>query len=162
MMLVQDIMSTPVITVRRENTVDEIARLMVEHNISGIPVVDEDNGTVIGIVTDADMIVRNAHLHFPRFIQIMEGRIYLESTQEYNEELRKSLGVTAGELMSDKIYTIAPDADVSDAATLMVDRKINALPVVDASGLPVGIISRADFVRLMAQQPPGEQPKATE
>lgn len=158
-MLVQEIMSSPVIMVRRETTVDEIARLMVEHDISGLPVIDEDKGTVIGMVTDADMIVRNAHIHFPRFIQIMEGRIYLDSTQEYNEELRKSLGVTAGELMSDKIYTVAPDADVSEAATLMVDRKINALPVVDAAGLPLGIISRADFVRLMAQK---QQTQTTE
>jgi len=154
-MKVREVMTTDVVTLRPETPVSEVARLLVERDISGAPVVDEE-GNVIGVVTELDLVVRNTRLHMPTFVQILEARVYLESPAHYNERLRHMLGTQARDIMTSPAITIGPEAELEDLADLMVEERVNPVPVVDNEGQLVGIVSRSDIVRLMAQ------PSATE
>ncbi len=149
-MNVSELMTRPVLTVDEDTPVSEIARLMLDHKISGLPVVDRA-GRLVGIVTESDLVVQNANVHFPTFLQILDARIYLTSTRHFEEELRRALGTTAADVMTREVKTVKPDDDVSVAATLMVDERVNPIPVVDHGRL-VGIISRSDIIRHILAQ----------
>ncbi|MBS1252165.1 MAG: Inosine-5'-monophosphate dehydrogenase [Anaerolineales bacterium] len=146
---VGDVMMADVITVYPSTSVDEIARLMTEHDISGLPVVDEGD-EVLGIVTELDMIVRNTRFKMPAFIAFLDAVIYLETPGRYRERVERVLGTTAREIMSEPAVTIGPDASIEDLTELMVDRRMNPVPVVAADRL-VGIVSRSDIIRIMTE-----------
>ena len=149
-MKVREIMSAQVVTVRRDTSVNDIAKLMSERDISGIPVVD-DAHHVIGIVTELDMIVRNTRLEMPAFIQILDGRVPLEMPGHYRKRLLHMLGTHAADIMTREVVTVSPDAEVQDLAETMVKRRFNPVPVVE-NGVLVGIVSRADLIRMMAHE----------
>ncbi len=150
-MQVSELMTREVITVYPDTPVVEIARKMLQNDISGIPVVDRD-GRLVGIVTETDLVVRNANVHFPTFLQILDARIYLTSTRHFEEELRRALGTVAADVMTREVQTVKPDDDISVAATLMVDRGLNPIPVLNDGRLE-GIISRSDIIRhILAQE----------
>ncbi len=149
-MKVKEIMTTEVVSVGPETKVNEIARLMLERQISGVPVIDDSNA-VVGIVTELDMIVRNARLHFPTYIKLLDSTFYLESPQHFGEELRRALGTTAKDIMTQKVITVGPEAEVEDVATLMVEKRANPIPVVE-DGRLVGIVSRTDLIKLLVRE----------
>ncbi len=151
---VRDIMTKDVVTVYPDTSVSEIARLMSEHDISGLPVVDEDD-RVLGVVTELDMIVRNTRFKMPAFIAFLDAIIYLETPGHYRERVKHILGTTAREIMSEPAVTINPDASIEELAELMVNRRMNPIPVVENDRL-VGIVSRSDIIRLMAEGANGE------
>jgi CBS domain-containing protein len=142
-------MQTEVISVGPETTVGELADMLAKNKISGVPVVDERGG-VLGMVSEADIILQDADLHFPYYIQFLESVIYLQSVRKFEERFRKAFGSKVTEVMSDEVVTISPDASVREAATIMADRKINRLPVTDGGRL-VGIVTRGDIVRAIAE-----------
>ena len=150
-MKVREIMTTDVVTVQPDTSVNKIATLMHERQVTGIPVVD-DARHVVGIVTELDMIVRNTRLELPAFVQILDlARIPLEMPGHYRNRLRHMLGTSAGDLMTEDVVTISPDAEIEDLADLMVKRRVNPVPVVENRVL-VGIVSRADLIRMMAHE----------
>ena len=142
---VKDIMTTEVITVSTGDSVELCAKLMQENNISGIPVLNE-GGRVSGIVTEGDLIRRASRVKAPGYLEILGGLIYLGSPKKFVEELQRAMSLEAGQLMSKNLVTVAPEDTVEKAATLMVDKKISRLPVLDESGKLVGIISRRDIM----------------
>lgn len=147
---VGDIMTTDVITVTPGTPVSRIARLMSDHAISGLPVVD-DNNQVVGVITELDMIVRNARFKMPTYFVILDSIIYLERPKHFQERLQHVLGTTAEEIMSKPPATVTPTASIEELASLMVDRRMNPIPVVENKKL-VGIVSRTDIISLMAHQ----------
>lgn len=153
-MLVADVMTRDVVTVTPETGVQEIARLLWTRGISGVPVVDA-SGALVGIVSELDLLVRNANLHIPQYLRVLDVMIPLGNRHEFDEEMRRALGATAADVMTANVVSVSPETDLADAATLMIDKDVNRLPVV-ADGRIVGIISRADFVRLLAQDIPTE------
>jgi CBS domain-containing protein len=151
-MKVSEIMTTDVVTVKRETSVNDVAKMMGARDISGVPVVDDDNH-VIGIITELDLIVRNTRLEMPRFIEVLDwGRIPLERPAHVKERLQHMLGTQAADIMTEKVKTIGPDAAVEDLAELMVKQRVNPVPVVDENDRLIGIVSRADLVDMMAAQ----------
>jgi CBS domain-containing protein len=147
---VRDIMQTDVITVGPATTVRELADILAEHKISGVPVVDGER-RVLGMVSEADVILQDADLHFPYYIQFLDSVIYLQSLGKFEERFRKAFGSKVTEVMSAEVFTISADASVRDAATLMADRKVNRLPVVEGGRL-VGIVTRGDIVQAIADR----------
>ncbi len=151
-MKVSEIMTTDVVTVKRDTSVNDVAKMMGARDISGVPVVDDEH-RVIGIITELDLIVRNTRLEMPRFIEVLDwGRIPLERPWHAQERLRHMLGTQAVDIMTGKVETVGPDMAVEDLAELMVKHRVNPVPVVDADGKLVGIVSRADLVDMMAAQ----------
>ncbi len=151
-MKVSEIMTTEVLTVKRDTSVNEVAKVMGAKDISGVPVVDDENH-VVGIITELDLIVRNTRLEMPRFIEVMDwGRIPLERPRHAQERLQHMLGTQAVDIMTGKVETVGPETSVEDLAELMVKHRVNPVPVVDADGKLIGIVSRADLVDMMAAQ----------
>ncbi|HEX9638694.1 MAG TPA: CBS domain-containing protein [Acidobacteriota bacterium] len=146
---VRQIMTTSVVKIQPSTPVSEIARLMVEHQVSGLPVVDPDN-RVLGVVTEIDMVARNQRFKLPAFITFLDSIIYLETPGHFRKRLEHMLGASAQDIMSEPAVTIAADASIEELAELMVDREINPVPVVEAGRL-VGIVSRSDIIRLMVE-----------
>ena len=150
-MKVCEIMAADAVAIRRDTSVNDIARLMSERDISGIPVVD-DAHHVVGIVTELDMIVRNTRLEMPAFIQILDlARIPLEMPGHFRSRLRHMLGTRAADIMTEEVITVGPDDEVEGLAETMVKRRLNPVPVVE-NGVLVGIVSRADLIRMMAHE----------
>jgi CBS domain-containing protein len=150
-MKVRDIMTKEVLTVKPNASVNEVAKLMGARDVSGVPVVD-DEGRVVGIITELDLIVRNTRLEMPRFIEVLDwGRIPLERPGHAQERLKHILGTEARDVMTPKVVMIEQDAEVEELAELMVKRRVNPVPVVENERL-VGIVSRADLIDMMAAE----------
>ena len=140
---VADIMERAVVTIGPKATVKELAVLLRDKDVRGLPVVDE--GRLVGVVTEGDIVAQDADLHFPHYIQFLDSFIYLESTKKFEERLKKAVGTTVGDIMTDEVFSVAPQDPMSAAATLMRDHKINLVPVVDGDKL-VGIVTRHDVI----------------
>lgn len=147
-MLAKEIMTTDVVTVTREDTVDAVAKLLIKHGVSGLPVVDEER-RVVGMVSEGDLIYQDKKLHTPAFLEILGGVIYLENPQRITQDLKKMTAAKVAEIMTAKVHSVKENAPVEDIATIMVERGVNRVPVVDAQGRLLGIISRQDLVKAM-------------
>jgi CBS domain-containing protein/rubredoxin len=117
-MRARDVMTTTVITVTESQTKQQAARLLAQHRISGLPVVNDDN-VVVGVVTEYDVISKD--------------------------------GQTVGEIMTRGVISITPDTDLEEVSHILVNERIKRLPVLDQGRL-LGIVSRADLVREVAQR----------
>ncbi len=147
-MLAREVMTRDVVTVGLAASITEVARLLVEHKVSGLPVVDEEQ-RVVGMITEGDLIYQDKKVHMPAFLEILGGVIYLENPQRIVNDLKKMTATKVAEVMTSKVYTVKEDASMEDIATIMVERQVNRLPVVDQNGKLVGIISRQDLVKAM-------------
>ncbi|MFW6204004.1 MAG: CBS domain-containing protein [Actinomycetota bacterium] len=127
-------MTTDVITVQRDAPFKEVARLLDEHSVSALPVLDAD-GRLVGIVSEADLLPKEYRDRPGRLARLM-----------HRHELVKAEGDVAGDLMSSPAVTIGPDSSLADAAKLMMHERVKRLPVVSDSGDLIGIVSRADLV----------------
>lgn len=139
-MLVRDVMTTEVVTVRRETPLRDVARTLTVNEISGLPVLDDD-GIVVGVVSETDILFKECGPTAPR------GLLANVLDPHSDEERRKTQALTAAQAMSSPAKTIAPWRSVPAAAAQMLDDEVNRLPVIDNHGTLVGIVSRADLVR---------------
>ncbi len=142
----EKIMTKDVITVRPEDDVEKVARLLVEHQVSGVPVVDGE-GKVVGIITEGDLVVQEKKVKAPAYSIILGGVIYLESLNKFFEQLKRTIAEQVEGLMTRKVYTVSPDEPVQDIATLMTEKNVNRLPVVDKEGKLLGIVTRQDVIK---------------
>jgi CBS domain-containing protein len=147
-MKVKDVMTTEVVVAHPDTSVNLVARLMDGRGISGVPVVED--GQVVGIITELDLIVRNTRLEPPAFFQILDARFPLETPGQYQERIRHMLGTQARDVMTEKVVTVGPEEELEALAELMVKRRVNPVPVVEDERL-VGIVSRSDIIRMMAR-----------
>jgi CBS-domain-containing membrane protein len=133
---VRNVMSTNVVAVRRNTSYKDMAAMLREHRVSAFPVLDE-HGTVIGVVSEADLLTKEA----------LDGTVSgVIAGMLHHKEHAKADGVTAADLMSRPAVTVGPDTLVTDAAKLMYARRVKRLPVVTADGHLVGIVSRSDVL----------------
>ena len=150
-MKVRAIMTQDVLAVQKDMSVNEVAKLMGQHDISGVPVID-DKRRVVGIITELDLIVRNTRLELTPFIQVLDlGRIPLEWPGHARERIRHMLGTRAEDVMTKEVRTIGPDAEVEELAEMMVKHRVNPVPVVEHDRI-IGIVSRADLIDMMAAE----------
>ncbi len=147
-LLAKDIMVKKVITINKDASVEKLSELLVKNKISGVPVVD-NNGSLVGIATEGDLIVKDTDLHFPRYFKLLDSIIYLESLNKFKRNLKKYLGTRVEDVMTDKVKAVKKDTPVSEIANIMVKNNINRVPVLDNKGNLVGIITRADIVKSM-------------
>ena len=148
MLKAKDIMSSSVITVRPETSIADVAKTFHDNSISGAPVVDEE-GTLIGIITESDLIDQNKKLHIPTVVAIFDAVVYLESLRKFEEELRKMTGNRVKDLYSRNVVTVDVDTPVNEIASIMSDSHFHTIPVLQDSRL-VGIVGKDDIVKTMA------------
>jgi CBS domain-containing protein len=138
-MKISELMHSDVVTVEPATSLKNVASLLVEHRISGLPVCPPD-GRVVGVVSEADILMKEQGL--PVELSGFLGRILDDAygdTQRYDAR-------TAEDAMTSPAITVSPNQEVAEAARLMTTKHVNRLPVVDGSTL-VGIVTRADLVR---------------
>lgn len=139
------IMTKDPITVAQDLSVTDAARIMVENKVGALPVLDGE--TLIGLVTEGDLIMRDVKVEFPTYLHLLDGFImYPPATARFESELKKAVGATVEDVMTSDPVVIQADTAVGDAATLMVERDVSRLPVLDGERL-VGIVSKSDIVR---------------
>ncbi len=133
---VGDVMTTKVVAVTRTADYKQLATVLRDFRVSACPVID-DSGRVIGVVSGADLLYKAASSDLPTGLIRLRWKLLEES---------KVTAVTAGELMTSPAVTIHADAPVQVAARVMRDRRLKRLPVVDARGELIGIVSRVDLL----------------
>ncbi len=151
---VADVMTRDPITVTPETPLTEVIRTLSERKISGLPVVD-NTGKLVGVISETDLMWRETGVKQPPYIMLLDSVIYLENPGQYERDLHKALGQTVKEAMSQKPITVTPEKSLREAAQLMHDHKIHRLPVLDADGQVIGILTRGDVIRVMAAEQDG-------
>lgn len=147
-MRIYDVMSTDVVAVHPETPLKEVARLLAEHHISGMPVVDADN-VVVGVISESDFVIKERGADF------LPDSIADRLTGRRAHDARRVAATTAGEAMTAPAITIEGRiAPVREAAITMLEHHVNRIPIIERGRL-VGIITRGDLVRLYAR--PDEQ-----
>lgn len=147
-MYIKDIMTSEIVTVREDDTVEKCANLLITHNLSGLPVLDQ-SGKVKGIVTEGDLIRRASRVKGPAALEVLGGIFYLESPKKFMDDLKKTMGNSAKDIMTKNLITVDPDKPIEEAATLLVQNKIKRLPVIDKEGNLIGIVSRKDIMNYL-------------
>lgn len=142
-------MTTEVITVKPDQNIEEVARLLSNNKISGLPVVDTE-GRLVGVITENDLIHRARTLHIPFYVTLFDSIIFLENPVRFNEDLKKLGASRVEEIMTKKVTTVEEDTPVSEIARTMTEKSINRVPVV-RDGKLVGIVSRNDIVRSLVK-----------
>jgi CBS domain-containing protein len=141
-MKIRDVMTRKVVTVEEETPLKDVAELLLEHDISGMPVVYD--GYVVGVVSETDILYKERGTDTERRGPLAR---LLDSPAQADQKLAAR---TAGEAMTAPPITIKPDRPVAQAAAMMLEHRVNRLPVVDNSGL-VGLVTRSDLVRAFAR-----------
>ena len=149
-MYIKEVMTKEVITVIESDTVEKAAGLLATHDLSGLPVVD-DKGYLKGIITEGDLIKHNSEVQLPAFLEILGGIIYLDDPNKYLDNVKKSMGYFVQTVMTEDVITISPDEEIEVAASLLVSKQVNRLPVIDDTGKLVGIVSRKDIMNHLFQ-----------
>ncbi len=135
-MKVRDLMTTEMVTTTADAPLKEAARLMVKHNVSGLPVLAD--GKVVGIVTEGDFLRQEANRDQPYRFSLLEAL--------FGDRPSAPSAETVSQVMTEKVLTISPDASLSEAARIMASKRVKRLPVVQPDGALIGVISRADVV----------------
>lgn len=149
-LLAKDIMNEQVIACLPETKLEDAVRTLAEQEISGMPVIDATR-RVVGIISENDLLLSD-HLEAPRMKTALFGFYILrQSVMDRMAELR---GLRVEDVMTKSVISFGPDTPVDDIAAAMVDKRINRVPIVDEGRHLLGILSRADIIRAMAQSRP--------
>lgn len=148
--LVRDVMTKvpDVLTFTPDTQIEDAARALSDRRLGGAPVVDAGN-RVVGLLEDDDLIVREKRLHAPTVITVLGAYIQLGRQHELEDELRKAVGATVGQVMDADPHVCREDDTLERVATLLHDKHLSRLPVVSGDRTLVGIVSRGDLVRAM-------------
>jgi CBS domain-containing protein len=146
---VAEMMTAKPIVVHPQTPIPEVLKLLAEHRISGLPVVDERD-RLIGVISETDLMWQESGVTPPAYVMLFDSVIYLQNPAKYDRALHKALGQTVADLMTLHPVTITADQSLPKAARLMHEKQVHRLPVVDADQHVVGILTRGDIVRAMA------------
>ena len=146
---VTQIMTTDVLAIAPETPIGQVARIMSDNGISGLPVVDANNN-LVGIITETDIVSHEIQIDTPTFVPFLDWIIRMPGDTS-EDDIRRVLATSAAELMTSPVYSVTVDATVREVATLMFERKVNPVPVLNHLDQVVGIVSRSDIVRLLAE-----------
>ncbi|WP_413759840.1 CBS domain-containing protein [Streptomyces sp. MMBL 11-3] len=148
---VGSVMTTEVVRAVYGTPFKEVAQLLAEHRISGLPVVDEDE-KVIGVISETDLMVRQAQTPDP---YAPRRRLRLDALKPgARKQTVKARARTAGQLMTTPPVTVHADDTIVEAARTMADRRVERLPVLDEEDRLVGIVTRRDLLQVFLRPDP--------
>ncbi|MDX8401294.1 MAG: CBS domain-containing protein [Mariprofundaceae bacterium] len=144
----KDIMTPNPPTCAPDAPLEEVARRFADESLTGLLVTDEEGG-LLGIVTESDLIDQQKNLHLPTMLAVFDAVIPLGEAR-FEQELARMKAMTAGELMRREVRTVEVDTPLADIADLMAESGIHHLPVIEA-GRVVGMITQHEVIRALAQ-----------
>lgn len=148
-MYARDLMTKEVMTVGPHDSILTVAHIMFEHNWDGLPVVSKD-GTLLGIITQYDLVTKGANIHLPTFVKLMSDLpLYKKDKSGLKVELERIVTLSVKDLMNPEPLTVRDGATLEEVARLFAEHhRVNPIPVVNGESRLVGIISRFDLIRL--------------
>ena len=147
---VADVMTPNPVSVSPTTVLKEAIQLMADRRIGGLPVLNEAQ-QLVGILSESDLMWQATGVDMPAYILLLDSVIYLKNPNQYTQEIHKALGQLVSDVMTPRVITISPQKSLREAAHLMHEKRIRRLPVVDDQGQVVGMLTRGDIVREMAQ-----------
>ena len=144
--LIADIMERDVVTIGPDATVHDLVRLLQEKDLGGVPVVEGDR--LVGIVTEGDLVIEDADVRLPHYFQLFGNLVYLGGQKKFEDRLKKMVGNQVRDVMTTDVQTVAPGDPAGKAANIMVDQKVDRVPVVENDRL-VGIVARHDIIKML-------------
>ncbi len=154
-MKVRDIMTKGVITLSPGMGIVDAARILMENHINGAPVLDSE-GRLLGILCRDDLISQQKRLPLPSYFIVLDGIIPLMSPKHIEKEVDKIAATTVEHAMTPRPVTVTPETSIEEVASLMVDRKIHTIPVLDPDGKLAGIVGKEDVLRTILPRAPAE------
>lgn len=142
-----DVMTRDVITVTPDTLLRDLAKILSEKNINGVPVVD-DEGTVLGVVCESDLVNQNRPLHIPTVFVILDSVIPMENPWRLHKEFKRLTATSVADIYSKPAVCVTPETDLSEVARLMAEKKLYTIPVVDHGRL-VGVVGKSDVIRTL-------------
>jgi CBS domain-containing protein len=148
-MKVSEIMRQPVVVIRGSDTLEQAAKIMLQHNLRGLPVVD-DKGHISGFISVSDYLAKDKHFPFSRYCapQLFGKWVPDKGIEEIYEEARS---MTVSQVMSTPVLTVNEDASVEEVVELMLHHGLSRIPVV-RDEIPVGIVARYDLLKMMVRK----------
>jgi CBS domain-containing protein len=143
-LVAKDIMTSKVISVKKESTIEHLIRILIKYGISGVPVVDLENN-IVGVVTEADIIIRESDLPFP----LSFGFAFYKNYENFLKNNQEYLQTKVEDIMTKKIKTVEENTPLSKIVNIMINNNINRLPVVDKNNKLTGLIARSDILKSM-------------
>ena len=139
-------------TASPDTGVEQLIRMLREHELPGIPVVEED-GRLVGIVTENDLVLRSddANLHLPHYFELFGGVVFLEPLRHLEDKLHKAFATKVSEMMTRDVLTIGPEASVHEAARKISTSGHNRLPVTE-DGRLIGVVTRVDCLEALTRE----------
>lgn len=144
----KDIMTTDVIVAKKDDSIANVATLLIREKIGGLPVVDEEN-KVVGIISETDIMQKETDIESPRVINFFQGLIFLDDIKKLEDDMKKVAAYKVEDLMSKDIITVNEDDSFDYVANVMIKKSINRVPVVDKENFLKGIICRYDIIKAM-------------
>ena len=143
-----DIMTQDVVTVNKNQPIGDLSKIFIENHFNGVPVLD-NTGKFVGVATQEDLIEQNKNLHIPTVIALFDAVLFLESEKKFEDDLKKLTGSKIEDIYHKNLITVSPDTDLNEIITLMAEKDIHTLPVLDGDKL-IGIIGKRNIIREMA------------
>lgn len=141
-----DIMQKDLPQVGPETTIEALGRLFIKNkDINGLPVVDDD-GKLIGVVTEHDLISRNSKIHIPTMLRLFDAFIPLDGFKAFENEIKRISAKIVGDVCTKGPVTVGPEATLEDLATLMTEKNFHHIPVVEGDRL-LGMVTQHDLLK---------------
>jgi len=150
-LLAKNIMISDVVTVTAEISIGELSQILLKNKVSGVPVVDEE-GKLIGIVSEADIIQENIKVQFPFYFDPLMVSGYVVDFEKYSQDIKDYLNTKVETIMNYRVKTANPSTPASEIADIMVSNRVNRVPIIDENKKVVGIITRADIIKSMIEK----------
>ncbi|HNT56625.1 MAG TPA: CBS domain-containing protein [Syntrophales bacterium] len=147
MIKAKDIMTRDVVTVTPDTDILQAAKRLLENHFNGLPVVD-DEGKLLGILCQDDLIVQQKQVPLPSVFTLLDGMIPLFSGKQMEKEVEKMVAMKVSQAMTPNPRTVDPETAIEDIATIMVRKNIHTLPVLEKGKL-VGVIGKEDVLRTL-------------
>jgi len=140
----KDIMTRDLITVSPETDITEAAKILLDKHINGLPVVDE-TGKLVGIICQSDLIALQKRVRLPSVFTLLDTFIPVRSQKSIDKELEKITATKVAQAMTTNPIVINSENTVEDIATLMVEKNLHTLPVLEGGKL-VGVVGKEDVL----------------
>lgn len=149
MLCARDIMTLDPMTVSPETSIADAVRLLLEHGVNGLPVIDD--GALVGIICQGDLVSLQKKFPLPSVFTLFDGFLPLRSQESVEREFRKIAAAKVADAMTADPVTISPDTHLEEIAALMSGKKFYTLPVVE-NGRLVGVVGKEDVLRTLVSE----------
>lgn len=149
-MLVKDLMTKSVISVKPTDTVNDVADMLSEHHFTGVPVMDEA-GLLLGLISERDFIASDSKIYLPTYIKLLTEFDFIKHDERrLSPAVQNIINATAADIMNSDPVTVSPDLDIESLANVFGTKRVNPIPVVDDQKKVLGIVSRSDLIKLFS------------